>query len=358
MLCLSQDRPKQARPTMSAYSAPSGEHGSRSSSTLSLSHFPGEDPTRAQVETYFEIEGPTLRRAGYGPAMRGEHPPHLVALAVAAGMPDMTSLSAEERAAVGPIEAHKHDMSCTKANRERDSAARQLRSGLQEYHNRLAAILESSLRPKASLRLQSLLAAHKVPGVEDCYNGGAMWRELLMMRDSAGTFEDLRYHDRMVEQMRDTRLPNGCNVQDFADKVNVLTRDHLRFLERPLTGDNLGRFIINLMPSSNAHEGRALIRELVTTGNLSNSAVVIRRCTEIVRDSSDSFTNAALPIAALLEGNAKSDADSLRAQLLAVLRLPQDASGGGGGGKGGGSGGRGGRGGLRSGSGATCGGAI
>ena len=75
------------------------------------------------------------------------------------------------------------------------------------------------------------------------------------------------------------------SAQLFSDKVNELVRDHVPWLERPLEGAALGRFIIRLMPQQNAGEGRALIRELTAGGTIGDTTVVIQRCMAIVRES-------------------------------------------------------------------------
>ena len=250
-----------------------------------LSEYPAEDPTRAQLEDWYDRNVPALVRSGYGPAMRGDHPGALLPLAAAAEVPDIPPLTAAQRREVSPTEAARHDQLVEKTRRDRALAARQLHAQLQEYHNRFAAILESAMRPKASMRLKALQRNHQVTGVAGCYNGGAMWRELALLRNTANRLEDMRDHDRAVEAMRDSPLQDGCSAQDFADKVNKLTRDHLRFLERPLQGVALSKFIVNLMPNANQAEGRALIRELDAVGDLSDTNIVIARCTEIVKDS-------------------------------------------------------------------------
>ena len=132
--------------------------------STALPTFPGEEPSRQKLDDYLDEAGPILRQAGFGPAMRGEHPPHLIPLALSAQTPEVPSLTAVERRDAGPIEAAEHDQLSAKASRERESSRQQLRAGLLEYHNRLAAKLETSLRPQAPLRLKSLLATHAVAG--------------------------------------------------------------------------------------------------------------------------------------------------------------------------------------------------
>ena len=66
-------------------------------SSFVLPPFPAEEPTRAQLEEWLDAAGPILRQAGCGPAMRGEHPPHLIALAMSAEVPEVPELTAVER---------------------------------------------------------------------------------------------------------------------------------------------------------------------------------------------------------------------------------------------------------------------
>ena len=91
-------------------------------------------------------------------------------------------LTEDERNLAGPLESSKHDQLTMKLTREKATAAKQFIAGLQDYHTRLASILETSLRPNASLRLGKLMQDHKFAGVDDSFNGGAMWREIVALR--------------------------------------------------------------------------------------------------------------------------------------------------------------------------------
>ena len=121
---------------------PSGGEGNSVRATTLL-NFPAEEPTRAQAIDWLDEAGATLVRSGYGPAMRGEHPPYLIAVAAAADVPEVAPLTADQRLEISPLEAVRHDMVVEKSRRDRVIAARQLSAGLHEYHNRLAAVLES-----------------------------------------------------------------------------------------------------------------------------------------------------------------------------------------------------------------------
>eukprot|EP00965_Chrysotila_dentata_P056251 1865836-Pleurochrysis_carterae.AAC.1 len=61
--------------------------------------------------------------------------------------------------------------------------------------------------------------------------------------------------------MRDELLTDNCSGHDFADKVNVLIRDHNPYILVPYAGERLGRLIIKFLPAALAGEGRALLRD-------------------------------------------------------------------------------------------------
>eukprot|EP00965_Chrysotila_dentata_P132973 4396714-Pleurochrysis_carterae.AAC.1 len=68
--------------------------------------------------------------------------------------------------------------------------------------------------------------------------------------------------------MRDEALPDNCTGQDFAEKVNILIRDHNPYIQMPYAGERLGRLIIKFLPTALAGEGRALLRELIDKNQL------------------------------------------------------------------------------------------
>ena len=100
-------------------------------------------------------------------------------------------------------------------------------------------------------------------------------------------------------------------------KVNKLMKDHLpHFKTINLSGVNLGNALIDFMPRAVAQEGRALVRELTTAGTLSDSTVVINRCTELVAENADVGVEHAVMAAALLPAGPQ------RAAAMAAAMLP------------------------------------
>ena len=88
----------------------------KTNATLSI--FPGEEPRRAQLVEWLDESAPTLRRAGFGAAMSGRNPPHLIALSDIANMPDVAMLTDDERNLAGPLESSKHDQLTMKLTTE------------------------------------------------------------------------------------------------------------------------------------------------------------------------------------------------------------------------------------------------
>ena len=182
-----------------------------------------------------------------------------------------------------------------KARMDEDIRKKQLSIGEREYKNKLAALLQSALRPKAGLLLKKLLADHK-DSVHDTYDGVKMWHALVALERAPSTFAERREHDRAIEAARDSVLPDGCTVQDLSDKVNNLLKDHLPFGSHIYDDDKLGLYILELLPAVNGAEKRQAIREMTADKTLGNTDSVLERCTEIVRASA---TNSTTPVAAL-----------------------------------------------------------
>ena len=266
---------------MSTGSYHDGGVGGNSASTLLLP-FPGEEPSQKCLGDWLDHSGPVLVKAGYGPAMRGDVPQHLLSYTEQGENGDMAALTEEQIVKMGPLEAAKYNQLRNKTMREARLNLVLLETGLREYHNKLAALLEASMRPNAGLRLQSLLKLHAVDGHTSMYHGGRMWRDLKALQETTCGLDERRVHDRAVEEARDTYLDDGCSAQAYADKVNTLVREHLEWMERPLKGAALGLFLIKLMPRCNAAESRALARELIEKGMLKDTGIVIQRCIAVL----------------------------------------------------------------------------
>ena len=169
-------------------------------------------------------------------------------------------LSKDERSKAGPIEAAQYDQMVAKAENDELIRQKPFRASMLEHKSRLAAMLMAALRPKAGSRLRALRAAHQIQGT-DVYDGPGMWKELKDHSDKPLYLAERRVHDRAIEAARDMKLPNGCAAQAYAEKVQMLVRDHLPYASQVFSSnDDLGRFLIDMMPACNDSEGRTLAR--------------------------------------------------------------------------------------------------
>ena len=267
-----------------------------SSASLRLSDFPAEHPSEKELADWVHETMPMLRRAGYGPILKKQVPPSLLHLQGSDIVP--SGLTVEESTAAGAVEHAKHERIRQQLIRSNAQRKLQLTESLRGIRTQLHAMLEISMRERASLRLAELEKKHPEKDdagtvIDDSYNGVDMLTELCSLTGSVGLLDDPRDHDREVEKMRDNVLPDGCMAQEYADRVNTLVKDHLDHLERPLAGANLGRFLILLMPAANAAEGRTILRELSASGHLSDRTVVLQRCMQVVRQSESATSKAA-----------------------------------------------------------------
>ena len=112
-----------------------------------------------------------------------------------------------------------------------------------------------------------------------------MWKELLTLKTADSLTSERIDHDRVLENMRDNVLADGCSAQEYSHRVKTLQRWHIPHLQRPFaTDESLAEFLIDLMPEKNGHEGRDLKRRLKTAGTLT-SVTAVAECTKIVRQT-------------------------------------------------------------------------
>ena len=99
--------------------------GSAIGGSAALPQFPGEKPSFKMLKQWLESTKSTLEQTIYGPALRGEHPPHLVHLTIKRD-DGINALSAEDRAKAGPLEIARFDQMVAKARIDEDIRIKQL----------------------------------------------------------------------------------------------------------------------------------------------------------------------------------------------------------------------------------------
>ena len=245
--------------------------------------WPAEELTPQQLEEFFKQADPLITARGFDYDVRGETRPDLMRFERLHDMDGLSELTESE--AGGKLQMQKHNAMIKKMNAENAQMMAEGIAALAQSRNLLASAITLSMRPKAPLRLDELLSKHELASKPGTYNGTQMWKELKTLRGKRSDFQDQIDHDRALEQLRDRRLEDGCSVQDFSDKINMLKQHHLPYLQRPFKDDAaVAEFFIDLMPAKNDTDGRLLKEKLQDSGNL-NSVKAVAECVKIVKKS-------------------------------------------------------------------------
>ena len=299
-----------------------------------LPEFPGETPTEKQLQDWVDIADPIVQKT-YGSLLRGDVPPDLAGTknAADADLSGYTVLAAPTAPASGDaaaiathnINASKimeHNRRVQQATASKASATAAYASAIEERSGNLALALKQSMLSSAPNKLADMQAKHKVR--ENLHNGCAMYKDLLALKGHTGVHEEILDHDREVETIRDTKLPDHCAVQDYSDLINRV-KEHLPHMSRPFPSPaDLSKFYIKLMPMYNAGEGRQLLRRLSAEDDPANSgkkkienvSLVIGECTMIVNESTSPANRVA---AAAVPVHAASRHDKVAAIVQAAM---------------------------------------
>ena len=191
--------------------------------------FPGEHPDIVDLQKWIQAADAEIAGLNWEPLVANRMLPSLAQYAEK-DLTKIPMLSVGGDITAGMVE----NRIVLRAQWEHDNEVNAVRR--EEYtrdqNNQLAEKLSQWLRPKAGLRLQRLLDAHKLSAPHAAlHDGGAMMRELKTLASNPVEHEDAERHKRDVEKLVKDKLPAGCHVQDFADKVNCIIRDHNEYLE-------------------------------------------------------------------------------------------------------------------------------
>ena len=108
------------------------------------------------------------------------------------------------------------------------------------------------------------------------YDGIAMYKALMELRTKTLSKTQRDEIKQRLTDFESSHLADGCTVQDFADKVNYFIRDINPYLTRKYQGEELGEYIVELLPPSRKSDGVALMRELRRDGTLGTHTTVTR----------------------------------------------------------------------------------
>ena len=221
-----------------------------------LPEWPSEVLSAQQLEEYFKKADPLVVSRGYDYDLRGECRPDLMRFNRLHDTTGLTQLTESQAGGLLAMQKHNNTL-INRLTRENAQFIAEGNAAIAQARNLFASAIILSMRPKAPLRLQELLTKHEVRTKPGTYHGTNMWKDLLALKGGRSDFEDQLDHDRALELLRDRQLPDGCSVQDFSDKVNMLRQHHMPYLQRPFKDDAaIAEFFIDLMPAKNDTDGR------------------------------------------------------------------------------------------------------
>ena len=169
------------------------------------------------VEEYFRKATPLITLKGFDFDLRGETPPSLLkyeSLTDVRGLTEMTP--AADATVATKMSIQKHNLMLRSQIAQNALLVQQGILEKRRHRNLLAQAIVLSLTPNAPIRLQALLKKHEVAGHANTYNGTDMWKDLLTLKTADSLTSERIDHDRVLENMRDNMLADGCSAQEYS----------------------------------------------------------------------------------------------------------------------------------------------
>ena len=285
----------------------------------SFPDFPGEHPTKAQLEPWIDTWTEDLNTSGYGAFTRGEVPFEVLKLKV---MRPLLNVPADASAAA-VINAKNADIEASN-----DAMKEEYESKLNELRNRLAGRLSRALRKNANQRLKALNVSCRI-GTSGSVDGEKMWLALVALKNTAETDVDMKVHQKTVERLRDTPLADNCSSQDWEKRMTEFNTSN-DLTARPLTGQELTKVLLDMMPEDLATDKRRIKAALVAASKM-DDPMHASQC--IVKEIADAHQPGKAPTykvtAAMVESWQKTmETKAKAAAVAAVSRAPAAGSGG------------------------------
>ena len=265
----------------SGHGGADGTEGVKSDGTFPT--HPGEKPSKVAHVKWIKKFKNDLIGIGYAAPLRGELPFEIKKLADRDLIPAPADPAAPGAASITIQNATiAHQNKLNKTERE---------ARMDEMQNRLAARLATAMEIKAPLRLGRLKTKHQrktTSGdlIPDSYDGIAMFRE--EERDAndgeVGEYDEKRY-ELAYEKLRDNRLADNCSPQTFSDRINLFNTYVNPYLEVPLAGARLSKYILSQLPDALAADVRSLRRELDAASELDDVTKVTAEAQKIIESS-------------------------------------------------------------------------
>ena len=284
-----------------------GEESADKLSSLAMGGFPvfpGEHPTKAQLEPWLDAWTEDLNTSGFGAFTRGEIPVECLKLKVTRALLAVPS----DAAAAAVIDAKNADI--TAAN---DAMKDEFDSKLVELKNRLAGKLSRAMRPHAKVRLKALLSSCKI-GSDGSYDGEKMWKALVALKNDAESDADMKVHQKTVERLRDTPLDNNCSPQDWEVRMTEFQTSN-DLTSRPLDGEELTKVYLGMMPECMGADQRRVKANLISESKMDDPVYASKK---IVKEISDVHKPGQMPTVNLTAKQFADMAATIKAEAKAA----------------------------------------
>ena len=225
-----------------------------------LPAYPGEKPTKSQMLEWRDAWTDNLKSNGFSAQLRGQEPFEIMKLAE---RPRVKIPRDAEPARVATLESKNSDIDHTNFINMAEKDAR-----LLEIQSRMVGKLSKAMRTTAPLKLATLYEKHKyvdlsgnqVPGA---YHGVNMFLELSKEADEGcvSEYSGQEYEDA-YDHIKKRPLPDNASPDQYSRRINQFTVKVNPFMNRPLKGEELSRFIVGQLPPNLESDARTLMREL------------------------------------------------------------------------------------------------
>ena len=264
---------------MSFLSATSAE--AKNVAANSFPEFPGEYPTRVQLDAWIKVWIEDMNVTGFGAFARGELPYEVAKLIPR----DLLAVPSDAALAVGVAEKNAktvHDNKLLKIEKE---------SRLVEMRNRLASRIAKSMGTTAALRLLALQTKHaykKADGtvIIHSFNGEAMFEDLVKLLDEVETDRDVKKHLKNVEKLRDTPMQDNCTGQEWSERMVDFNKSNMH-IDVPYADLRFSKLIVGMMPKILATRAAVMVDKLKDEGKFGDSNEVLKRVSNVIEESYD-----------------------------------------------------------------------
>ena len=244
-----------------------------------LPAFPGEKPAKSQLLDWCDLWEDSLKSNGFSAQLRGNEPFEIKKLQERPRMTVPADADAGRKAA---IDSKNADIDHTNAINLEEKEAR-----LLEIQSRLVGKLSKAMRNTAPIKLDKLLSEHKYVDtmgtpVPDAYNGVNMFLAICKeAKDGDVSSYSAKWYEDAYDKLKKMKLPDNSSPDMFSNRINKFVVKVNPFMDRPLEGNQLGRFILSQLPKALDSDARNLLRDLERRSELKSTTTVIAEALEL-----------------------------------------------------------------------------